>query len=481
MNILRSYIKSLGIVTLMVNPWSFPVSLAADPGSSRINHRSENLNPRQLGTAFKTVNPEDYQWCKPSELDPDKGFTAVQVPLLTSSNTCDGQGPCFKTYSGQVARYTNTFSDAFEEGEKTLVFSDTSGLWCSASNLGCQFPTDFQDLEVLCDTPEVVHKLKSFENESTLPYFATQAANIRFPDSHLCTLTIETSEGVQHVMGVSWSGEFTQNKPRKPLPAKYCPVAIADADAGLFVDTDTVYFPLQAPQTYMIAESRVATRTVSPECTSVYPSWSEAREKPVSPAPVSISEVITAYPQEQVSFCQAFTAGAGKKMAGVEFPEVGYSYGLGDNQKTVSGGCMLIDHQLNKLVNQSVPTVSSDSGYQRITLPVESDDWVEATGFDYSNRAGCVTFENSIKSYNFCRFSPSEDSGAKVYGHLVDGGRKCSGIGIRFNDESSTFEHTIMSGETFEIYMGASASGANVLNTSVLAILTGFIGSLALR
>ena len=342
MNILRSYGKPAATIVTVIQSLGFCASLIA---------RAEEHNP--------VIAPGDYQWCRLSELNPDKGFTPVQVPLVTSSNVCsNGQGACFNTYTGQVARYANTYSDAYEPGELTLVYSDTRGLWCSASNVGCQPPEDFQDLEVLCDTPRAVHTWKSFDNETALPYFATHATNIHFPYSHLCTVSIETSEGFQDVMGASWSGEIPETKPEKPMPDKYCPVVLTYSDGGLSVDAFESFFSLQAPRTYMIAESRETARTISPECTSGDLPWTEARSKLVPPTPANASDVATAYPQEQITFCQAFTAGAGKKLAGVEFPEIRYSFGLGDRQKTLTGGCKLIDHELNSLVNQTVAALS---------------------------------------------------------------------------------------------------------------------------
>ena len=232
----------------------------------------------------------------------------------------------------------------------------------------------------------------------------------------------------------------------------------------------------------MIAESRESAQTIPPECTSDYLPWSEARDKPVPPAPVSATEVVATYPQEEVTFCQAFTAGAGKKLAGVAFPDIRYSFGLGDSQKTLAGSHKLIDHQLDTLVNQSVAMVSSDSGYQRVTLPVLSENWVFATGFDRSNSAGCVTYKNSVKSYNFCRFPQSDNSGVQVYGHLIDGDHKCSGIGVTFNNESSEFEQAIMESEVFEIFVTPKgASGASAVTTSLLTIFAGYVGSQFLK
>ena len=111
-----------------------------------------------------------------------------------------------------------------------------------------------------------------------------------------------------------------------------------------------------------------------------------------------------------------------------------------------------------------------------------SKDWISATEFVRTNSAGCVTYKNSIKSYNFCRFSQSEDSGASVYGHLVDGNHKCSGIGIRFNNESSEFEQAIMESDTFEIYVTPEGrSDASAMTISLLTIFAGYMGTQLLK
>ncbi len=427
-------------------------------GVSAKNHlfQRNKATSSEAGSPDQVIDYKNYQWCKLSELNPENGYTAVEFTFYESICPLDF---CPQPYKGQVGRFKYGIEDLPDE--LSLTFSSSESLWCTDANVGCIPSKDLPDLEVLCDTPDVVHTLAVVEDTSLLPQFGVLSLYDFFPNASLCASSYKNDA----ILGITWSP--IDDQAEESDASTQCPAVITSVYSGLSIDTLGL-LQLSPPDTYLIAENRAEAQTRHPKCLASSQYWTDAEDNPEPVGPVNSSDVFSLYPVDEVRICQAFIEGTGRKLVGIEFPQLQYTFSTGSSQstaQTLPGGCQLINDLSSTPTSQPIASNPSDNGYERIGLSTH-ENWHSADTFNALFSTGCISYKNEIKSYNICRFTRDDNTEIKIYGRLIEGEKECAGITPHFPEGELNLKYTVQKSSEFEIYTGIINESHRIVLTS---------------